>query len=536
MTFDGFDIDFQFTPHVVLSQVCSGQAQLVRLLKIKNLRGDENSRINLIMSVNGRTVCSKGVKGLTAQDDALADEKARAVMSAMVAPRDLPPGQHKGVLTIKNGSGMQEIPFHFEVLGANVVPIDFPRAHLLAAHISDSAAMREAALQAFRDTPPCNARDALKVLYNMLVSLDLTYMEPVTTQYAHCQLVSRPEFTMKHGGSCMDLSLLLASLLHNCGRHPALLLFDGHVTAGCFCEDPLPSFVCLSGSSHVLELLDQGKLYLVEATRACHHHKSPFESAENAIRHQLESGRPACYLINVSAALRSKQVHMLPDTPYVTVRCRGCGREGLDPAMKTCPACGTELSAAPTPIHIEDPIPVPIPLPTQSLIYAAKSDGYVINGTNKHETEVRIPATHAGKPVIALADKAFDGKDIELLMLPSSLRTLGDYCCRGCKKLESVALPEGLRTIGRGAFSGSALRQITIPAGVERIPQEAFLFCRQLTSVTLPEGLQSIEQEAFASCVQLRAVHIPASVKYVYASAFPEGCELVLLSEKTQVK
>ena len=39
------------------------------------------------------------------------------------------------------------------------------------------------------------------------------------------------------GGTCMDLSLLMASVLESCGLHPLLVLQKGHMFVGCWLVD-----------------------------------------------------------------------------------------------------------------------------------------------------------------------------------------------------------------------------------------------------------------------------------------------------------
>ena len=58
---------------------------------------------------------------------------------------------------------------------------------------------------------------------------------------------STPDACMMHGGTCADLSLMLASLLHCAGKYPALLLFNGHMDVFPETETDDPDYNAWSG-------------------------------------------------------------------------------------------------------------------------------------------------------------------------------------------------------------------------------------------------------------------------------------------------
>lgn len=69
-----------------------------------------------------------------------------------------------------------------------------------------------------------------------------------------------------------------------------------------------------------------------------------------------------------------------------------------------------------------------------------------------------------------------------------------------------VILPKDVKRVGEGAFSGSRISTVVIPAGVTSIGDYAFFGCSSLTSVTLPETLTSIGKEAFGKCTTLKKI------------------------------
>ena len=64
-----------------------------------------------------------------------------------------------------------------------------------------------------------------------------------------------------------------------------------------------------------------------------------------------------------------------------------------------------------------------------------------------------------------------------------------------------MVLSEGLEEIEGGAFAKcESLERIVIPSTVRRIGEGAFFRCTGLLEVVLSEGLEEIEYYAFAKC------------------------------------
>lgn len=70
------------------------------------------------------------------------------------------------------------------------------------------------------------------------------------------------------------------------------------------------------------------------------------------------------------------------------------------------------------------------------------------------------------------------------------------------------------------AFRSMNLERVVLPDGLKSIGKAAFADCKRLTDITLPATLDSIADLAFASCESLQAVVLPAQVVYVGKGAF----------------
>ena len=146
---------------------------------------------------------------------------------------------------------------------------------------------------------------------------------------------------------------------------------------------------------------------------------------------------------------------------------------------------------------------------------------------------------------------------LETIILPKSVKNIGDHAFSGCKDLVSITIPKNITSIASGAFSGcSALASIMVESGhqyydsrndcnaiiekssniliagckntiipnnVTSIGSFAFDGCSSLPSITIPNSVTSIGRYAFSGCSGLTSVTIPNSVTSIDERAF-WGC------------
>ena len=108
--------------------------------------------------------------------------------------------------------------------------------------------------------------------------------------------------------------------------------------------------------------------------------------------------------------------------------------------------------------------------------------------------------------------------------IPASVESIGDNAFSYCKGLTSIEIPEGSTSIGDYAFSNcTGLISITIPASVESIGDYALYGCSGLTSIEIPASVKSIGDYAFSRCTGLTSIEFPESLESIGGSAFL-GC------------
>jgi len=129
--------------------------------------------------------------------------------------------------------------------------------------------------------------------------------------------------------------------------------------------------------------------------------------------------------------------------------------------------------------------------------------------------DLRIP-----EGVTEIGAYAFANSGITSLVLPSTVKVIGDNAFAGCKTLGRVTFPEGLTQIGKSAFSSTGMNgDLRIPNNVTEIGANAFENTA-ITSLTLPASLKSIGTRAFQGCKVLTNVTVPSSAKDISIGAY----------------
>ncbi|MBP3650400.1 MAG: leucine-rich repeat domain-containing protein [Clostridia bacterium] len=126
--------------------------------------------------------------------------------------------------------------------------------------------------------------------------------------------------------------------------------------------------------------------------------------------------------------------------------------------------------------------------------------------------------------VVSLGDGAFLLCDLQDVMLPATLQTIGEDCFAYNANLAKCKFRDNLTTIGSQAFMGcSSLYQIFIPNKVTIIPERAFAECTNLSKVSLPQGMISIHAGAFMHCAggnEPMRINLPPSLVEIAADIF----------------
>ena len=165
--------------------------------------------------------------------------------------------------------------------------------------------------------------------------------------------------------------------------------------------------------------------------------------------------------------------------------------------------------------------------------------------------------------VTSIGSKAFyDCTGLKSIIIPKTIKRIGDYAFGGCKNLEKVEIsdltawckidfqgyeanptfysnslflngeeiidlkiPDSINNIRSYSFTGlKHLKSVEIPNTIISIGTDAFDRCEELTNIDFPNSLKKISSYAFGQCKSLTCVTFPEFCSYLGAGAF-SGCE-----------
>lgn len=169
-------------------------------------------------------------------------------------------------------------------------------------------------------------------------------------------------------------------------------------------------------------------------------------------------------------------------------------------------------------------------------------------GTSK---SVVIPEKIEGKPVTIIFTGAFMGKDVEKVVIPSTVTLIWDHAFSHCTSLKEVVFGDGITEImEEGFYKCTALTEAILPEKLEKLGYRAFSDCSSLKKVSLPKNLEQMRMEVFFNCpieeliledgikefgsyasfwgATLKELAIPSSVEEIGEYSFHDNLEKVV--------
>ncbi len=115
-------------------------------------------------------------------------------------------------------------------------------------------------------------------------------------------------------------------------------------------------------------------------------------------------------------------------------------------------------------------------------------------------------------------------KNIEKIVLPSTLKEIGEYAFEDCYSLTSVNIPDSVETIGHRAFQNAkSLTYINYPKNLSWIGSSVFVNV-PLVCVTVKEGVTALPERAFDGANLVEKISLPTTLKTIGNYAF-NGCK-----------
>lgn len=181
--------------------------------------------------------------------------------------------------------------------------------------------------------------------------------------------------------------------------------------------------------------------------------------------------------------------------------------------------------------------------PTEGLAftYLTNTTSYSVSGIGTAtDTDIIIPSAYDDgingvHSVTNIAGSAFAGCDIQSVVIPDSITSIGystfadclrlksvstgngltsieTATFRGCKNLTEIDIGKSVTSIGGGAFSDCGFTDIYIPDNVTYIGPDSFSYCPELEKVVIGNGNTYISAHAFCNCESLTDISIGNNV------------------------
>lgn len=109
-----------------------------------------------------------------------------------------------------------------------------------------------------------------------------------------------------------------------------------------------------------------------------------------------------------------------------------------------------------------------------TFIYESQNETVVITGRKEKSPGVLvIPSFIDEKPVVRIADAAFENQGIDAVVLPEGLQIIGESAFKG-NSIKNVDIPDSVTEIGKAAFEENGIEVIEIPKNVISVGAGAF--------------------------------------------------------------
>ena len=151
--------------------------------------------------------------------------------------------------------------------------------------------------------------------------------------------------------------------------------------------------------------------------------------------------------------------------------------------------------------------------------------GKWINKAPWYSDSKKIKKVIVCEGITSIGNTSFSGRgteyNIQEVILPSSLRAIGDDAFRGQRGLNQISFNNGLEQIGNFAFYACGLKEINLPTTLKLIGEASFDSNPiEMIDMSANQSLTDIPRRAFANCKALREVLFPSNMKRIEENAF----------------
>lgn len=128
--------------------------------------------------------------------------------------------------------------------------------------------------------------------------------------------------------------------------------------------------------------------------------------------------------------------------------------------------------------------------------------------TDLSDGEIDVPES-----VRTIGTFAFSGTNVKNVSLPKGLEEIGFSAFSGCKKLTEVSVPESVLAVGKYAFKDDTnIEKVLWNDKCKKILEYTFAGCKNLKELIVPYGVKTIEYGVVEGDYNLEKITIPSSI------------------------
>lgn len=129
----------------------------------------------------------------------------------------------------------------------------------------------------------------------------------------------------------------------------------------------------------------------------------------------------------------------------------------------------------------------------------------------------------------SIDDYAFRNKMIGKVIIPGTVKRIGNSAFNACSSLSEIVFGEGVESIGDEAFRWCPINSLNLPKRLKSIGESAFAqrliadYGGNLQEVIIPDSVEEIGGAAFDFCYNIKKLVLGSSLKTIGSSAFSES-------------
>lgn len=155
------------------------------------------------------------------------------------------------------------------------------------------------------------------------------------------------------------------------------------------------------------------------------------------------------------------------------------------------------------------------------------SQGQVIADSNSGI----LTAVEMGDNIALTSYSFYNCKHLRNVSLPSGINAIPDNAFNTCRRLQYVALPENVTTVGNGAFCFcTTLRGVSFPDNISLTGTNMMSSCFYIEELCVPQGVTTLPGYFINAGYGLKKLSLPSSVRSIGSSAFSNCCNLESLT------